>query len=364
MITLNNPEKLADLIYELEQGKRPMRFTTDLLFIISVSSTDYPELKKLYVIPKTPVPNIIQKKTGRIERDKWFDALFSELERHKDITLDDILILYILIPGVIAETARFDSPRKKIKVRFISALEHLWLDRLHIEKTDRIHLLDNLSSRWKTIEESEYIKPAISPLNSQHPFSCTASALLNKSDPEFPKQGLTVIYGPGGIGKTHFLRRLTYQYTKQSENDLSQGIPVFIRLPLILHSDVLENCLSHFDGFKNLSNIQIKALISYGIIIPFLDAFDELARGTVRLGCQQFLKALGNTIKISGVGLLTSRDYYLHIDPLIPIALRQYNIAELLFGFFSKQERRNFIQRKIRFLETYSVHGVLLILMG
>jgi GTPase SAR1 family protein len=165
-------------------------------------------------------------------------------------------------------------------------------------------------------------------------------------------QGLVVIYGPGGIGKTHFLGRLAGRYTRRSLNDLTQGIPIFTILPTLLHRDVLENYLAYKDNsFRGLTLYQIRALIQHGIVIPFLDAFDELARGTVREGCKEFLKSLNTSMRQGAVGILTSRDYYLHIDPLIPQALEESRVSQLVMGFFNRQGRKDFIRKTTKISE-------------
>src|SRR6185503_3481383 len=105
---------------------------------------------------------------------------------------------------------------------------------------------------------------------------------VTSNEPLIWEQGLTVMYGPGGIGKTHFLRRLAWRYTRRSMKDHCLGIPFFAVLPTLLHQDALENFLSKQRGFSNLSLDQIRVLIKSQVVIPFLDAFDELVRGAVR----------------------------------------------------------------------------------
>lgn len=46
-----------------------------------------------------------------------------------------------------------------------------------------------------------------------------------------------------------------------------------------------------------------------------LDAHDELVRGQAREGSRQFSGRLRKTIEPSGRALLSSRDYYLNLDP-------------------------------------------------
>jgi hypothetical protein len=153
--TLSNPNKLADLVYALECGKCPNRFATRSCHVIAVSSSDYPELQKLFVVPRSPVPTSVMR--SRNERDRWVAGIIWELhslrtsgdgsvsragemkgldnatERLQAPDLGDVLFLTILVPGSDPKrVSRFSQ--RRIKVRFLSALEHLWLDRLRIKK--------------------------------------------------------------------------------------------------------------------------------------------------------------------------------------------------------------------------------------
>lgn len=371
--TLADPEKLSNLIYDLELAKHPRRFTSKRFNIIAVPSAEYPELDNLFVIPISPVTKGVL--YTHDARDAWIEDLVRELEnlqikrrpatdsnepaqmvdelihdqRKRDfLDLEDVLLLTILIPGSEPDkVSRFSTTRRKTRVRFLSALEHLWRDRLRMEDPkQRQDLLADLSKPWRDTDEEQFVEPAIGLLEEGHKLSQEALDQLTGRDPLILDQGLTVVYGPGGIGKTHFLRRLVWRYTRRSQRDPGQGIPVFAALPLLLHRDALENYLARRDGFGNLSLEQIRTMVRYGIVIPFLDAFDEMVRGTVREGCKEFLKSLGETMQEGGAGVLTSRDYFLHTDPLIPSCLRDFHIAELTLGYFNKQGRRSFIQRK------------------
>ena len=56
---------------------------------------------------------------------------------------------------------------------------------------------------------------------------------------------VTVLYGPGGIGKSFFLKRTGYRMARAAMSDPRAGIPIFAELPLLLTSDALEIWLSH-----------------------------------------------------------------------------------------------------------------------
>jgi hypothetical protein len=345
--TLNSSERLMDLIYALEHSNSPQRLESLSCHIVVASMADYRELKKIFLIPKSLSPNVIDRQE---DRDNWVESQLSDLGKFKDLDLDDISLLTVVVPGSKPEKPNRFSTRNKLRVRFISALYHIWRDRLSKEEiNDQIELIKKFGVEWTETEEEKFITPSLSCHGNQELSQKAISQLkANKAYEE----GLVVIYGPGGIGKTHFLRRLAGRYTHRSLNDLTQGIPVFTILPTLLHRDVLENYLSHKDeGFRGLTLYQIKVLIQHGIIIPFLDAFDELARGTVRDGCKEFLKALSSTMRLGASGLLTSRDYYLHIDPLIPQTLGESQVAQVVMGFFNKQGRKEFIRKKTKLPE-------------
>lgn len=340
--TLNDPNKLTQLIYELEGGKGPRLLDITIGKVIVSPNTDYPQLSNLFIIPKKAPTAIIH---SRDERDLWIKEIIKELDILPNFSLDDVTLAMIIIPGSKPErAARFSIGN--IRIRFLSALEHLWSDRLRItEHTQIDDTLKELSSHWNDSDEEKFINPAISPLNETS-LSKLAVEQLKDNDPSILDNGLILLYGPGGIGKTYFLRRLVWRFTKRCLKDYSLGIPVFAILPTLLHQDALENYLAKQKVFSNLSLDQIRALIKHQILIPFLDAFDELVRGAVRDGCKDFLIRLGELMSKGGAGLLTSRDYFLNVDPLIPSSLSNFEVAQLTLGFFDKQGRRSFIHHK------------------
>lgn len=346
--TLNNSEKLMDLIYALEHSNSPQKSESLLCHIVVASMADYRELKKIFLIPRSLPPGVINRQE---DRDSWVESQLSDLSKAKDLDLDDVSLLIVVVPGSKPEKPSRFSTRSKVRVRFVSALYHIWHDRLSKEEhNERIELINKFGVEWTREDEEKFIAPSLSGYGDQE-LSRKAIGQL-KADKTLD-QGLVVIYGPGGIGKTHFLRRLAGRYTRRSLDDLSQGVPVFTVLPTLLHRDILENYLAHKDdGFKGLTLYQIKVLIQHGIITPFLDAFDELARGTVRDGCKEFLKSLSSTMRLGASGVLTSRDYYLHIDPLIPQTLGESQVAQIVMGFFNKQGRKEFIRKKTKLSES------------
>ena len=166
------------------------------------------------------------------------------------------------------------------------------------------------------------------------------SALL--AEPPDAPVGLTVIFGPGGIGKSFFLRKIAAGMAQRSIRDATSGIPVYAELPLLLHTDALETWLSA-QGLGRLPLDAIRALIEEGVVVPVLDALDELVRGQARDGSRQFLAQLKHTVGRRARGVLSSRDYYLHLDPLVPAVLGD-SAQYLTVGFFDKLGRRRYVQ--------------------
>ncbi len=84
-------------------------------------------------------------------------------------------------------------------------------------------------------------------------------------------------------------------------------------------------------------------LIEEGIIVPVLDALDELVRGQAREGSRMFLNRLGQSFGPRARGVLSSRDYYLNLDPLVRDELGD-RASYLTVGYFNRQGRRRYIQ--------------------
>jgi hypothetical protein len=116
---------------------------------------------------------------------------------------------------------------------------------------------------------------------------------------------------------------------------------VYAELPLLLHTDALETWLSA-QGLR-LPLDAIQTLIEEGVVVPVLDALDELVRGQAREGSRQFLSHLRQTLGERARGVLSSRDYYLNLDPLVPAELGD-RVQYLTVGFFDKPGRRRYVQ--------------------
>jgi len=236
-------------------------------------------------------------------------------------------------------------------VRLVSAVHHLWADRIRVTDPDgnvdqpaRAKLLQALGGTWTDLEERSYTEPALSAVHESDERTARALSSLLQGQPDVLEGGITVIYGPGGIGKTFFLRRVSNRMSRTAVADLTQPIPVFAALPLLLHVDVLETWMSHAGIRLPIADIRI--LLEKGVIVPILDALDELVSGQARDGSRQFLRQLKKTIEGSGRAVLSSRDYYLNLDPLVQDELGGKRTAQLSVGFFSKAGRRRYIQMR------------------
>jgi hypothetical protein len=205
-------------------------------------------------------------------------------------------------------------------------------------------LLEKLAGRWLPDEERRYTEPALDPVDETHERSIEVRDALLHAHPDIQPGAVTVIYGPGGIGKTFFLRRVSSRMSHDAISQATEGIPVFAALPVLLHEDALETWLSR--AGVRLPIADIEALLTAGVIVPVLDALDELVRGQAREGSRQFLQHLRRIGSPSGRVILSSRDYYLNLDPLVREELSSEATAELKMGFFSKAGRRRYVQMR------------------
>src|SRR5207247_1535826 len=115
----------------------------------------------------------------------------------------------------------------------------------NLDVAQRERLLRRLSARWTADEERHYTSPSLDPVLQRSAAGSEARTLLLANSPDFPERSITVLYGPGGIGKTFFLRRVTHRLTSATLADPCLGIPVFAELPVLLHADSLETWLSN-----------------------------------------------------------------------------------------------------------------------
>jgi Mrp family chromosome partitioning ATPase len=265
-------------------------------------------------------------------------------------SISDVTVIF---PGKWPERVWRTTMGHDIRIRLISAVYYLWADRLKvhtdagdIDHTARAKLITRLGGDLSDAEEKSYTPPSLSPVTAGSQAADEAiSALL--AEPPDPPAGLTVIFGPGGIGKSFFLRKIAAGMAQQSIKDATSGIPVYAELPLLLHTDALETWLSAQKagrhGLGRLPLDAIRALMEEGVIVPVLDALDELVRGQARDGSRQFLAQLKHTIGRRARGILSSRDYFLYLDPLVPAELGD-SAQYLTVGFFDKPGRRRYVQ--------------------
>jgi hypothetical protein len=229
----------------------------------------------------------------------------------------------------------------------VSSVYHLWVDRLkqhdaegRLDDTKRRSLVTRLAGSVQTEDERRYTPPALyAARDSGGNTEIGLKALL--SEPADPQPGLTVLFGPGGIGKSFFLRHMSSQLGRHSCREPLSGIPVYAELPLLLHTDALETWLSS-QGIR-LPLDAIRVLVEDGVIVPVLDALDELVRGQAREGSRQFLRHLREITGPLTRGVLSSRDYYLNLDPLVPNELGD-KATLLSIGFFDRPGRRRYVQ--------------------
>ncbi|MBI4006560.1 MAG: hypothetical protein HY356_07805, partial [Gammaproteobacteria bacterium] len=239
--------------------------------------------------------------------------------------------------------------QKGLTIRFVSSVHHIWVDRLglydesgNIDDVARLELLKRVGNEWSSENERSYTPPALSPVDENSDDAKSACTRLLGESPTIPNGRISIIYGPGGIGKTFFLKRVANKLTRAANLEPLIGIPIFADLPALLHVDALETWISRA-GIR-LPIAEIRALVRYGVIVPILDALDELVRGQAREGSRDFLTQFRGTTDRHGRGILSARDYYLNIDPLVRECLSSSNIDELSVGYFSQQGRRRYIQ--------------------
>lgn len=236
----------------------------------------------------------------------------------------------------------------RTSIRPVSAPFWLWVDKLRViddhgrlDTARRQVILRRLGARWSADDDREYTDPALAAVGDTSAAKHSL-ALLSEGKTDLETGLVTVLYGPGGIGKTFFLRRLAHEATREALKDPTVGIPVFAELPALLHADALENWLGR-TGLR-LPVGQLSGLIHYGVIIPVLDALDEMIRGQARDGTREFLRHLAELAPTSGRILLSSRDYFLNLDPMVREVIDEPLRAELSVGYFAREDRRRYVQ--------------------
>ena len=340
---LTHSNSLSDLLARLEPGADVLG-TDGSVFAggVAVRSQDDPGRKVLLLVP-AEVPAARADGEARWLRDHR-SALESLFKAHRTS----------LATVVFAGDWPGKQHRERVgrtSVRIVSAAHHLWADRLrlhdeagNVDEKARRAFLQRLGARWTDEEERLYTDAALREVDDGSAEAKETRESLVRNRPDLISGKVTVIYGAGGIGKTFFLRRVTDRFTRIAMSDRCVGIPVFAELPLLLHTDALETWLSHRGVRMRLE--QIRALISTGVIVPILDALDELVRGQAREGSRAFLEQLAATAGGNGRIVLSSRDYYLNLDPLVREGLGRSQPVELTVGYFTKSGRRRYIQMR------------------
>lgn len=331
---------LASLLQRLEPDGEVVE-TGSALFAgcVAVRSQEDPGKKALYVVAaELPEARADGGARWLKENRRAFEALATK----------GVSTLTVVFPGD-WPTSPQRFRQGSTSVRFVSAAHHLWADRLRLhddrgdlDQQKRRAFLANLGAGWSQEEERQYTEAALRAVLDGAQEQVEAREGLLRGRPDVRAGRVTVVYGPGGIGKTFFLRRVADRMTREALDDPLVGVPVFAELPLLLYTDALETWLSNHGVRLRLE--QIRALVAAGVIVPVLDALDELVRGQAREGSRAFLEQLGKTASRGGRILLSSRDYYLNLDPLVREGIGKPAPSELTLGYFTKQGRRRYIQ--------------------
>lgn len=335
-------ERLVSLVRDLETADAPIPVRNGTA-LISRSSDD-PALKLIWIIPKD---------AGTVAGDfaSWAKGRIAQLVRQGVVALQDISGVTVLAPG--AQPVQVQrAPREKI--RHLSAATYVWADKFgcadsrgSLDAAKAEALIRLLNARWTPTDERQYVAPSLGLVDEDGAAGQELLDGLTANRPHMEPGIAYVLYGPGGIGKTFFLRRLSFRLAKSSIEEKTNGLPTFCALPALLHPDALETWLSN-RALGRLPLPAIRALIRHGVIVPLLDALDELVRGQAREGSIQFLKSLSSYVGGPAGFVLSCRDYYLNVDPLVPEQLPSSEVHGFTFGFFSDQGRRSFIQAKLQ----------------
>jgi len=362
-LALNDPMLLASLIRDLDG----MTMSENRLAFRCIGpSIDDPGRQRLWIIPKDA--NAGANPPLWIRRNQTlFQREFTRQVVHCNVVFPGSLPgsvqhHYIMLipendqPSGVPSRRRRNVIRREL--RCLSSSTHLWVDRLRlhniagdVNKEARENLITRLATQyWNEDKEHVYMPPSLYGVKGGSSESVKVrDLLLEKNRPTCSERGLSVLYGPGGIGKTFFLHRLVNKMGMQAKSDILASIPVFVDPPALLHKQALENWLAQHH-FSKLTLEQITILIKYGFIVPLLDALDEVVKGEARQGSQQFLQHIVELTLLKeaqGRGVLACRDYYLNSDRLVPDAVRISKdccAAELSFGLFNRRDRRSFLQ--------------------
>lgn len=359
---LTDSSSLAHLIADLEDtSSTPWR---QAAVVCHSQSVEDPGRRRLWIIPR-------DEKAGANPR-LW---ITQHRELMDELVHQTVAHTTIVFPGALPKSAerhfidvasREDAGQRQATrargrrsvrrdVRAVSAPSHLWVDRLRtfdhsgsIDEKTRSERLRKWGRRYWTKEmEGVYIPPNLRVVHdSSADIGEAATKNLLATRPSCPERGLVVIYGQGGVGKTFFLSRVADRLAVAASGDPTACVPVMILLAGVLHRYALENWLSR-NGFGMLTLGQITCLLRHGVIVPLLDALDEVVKGEARQGSEEFLDHMLEltTGEEAGRGILACRDYYLTTDrALVRERVRESRCAELSIGPFDKQDTRRFIE--------------------
>lgn len=358
---LIEPERLANLIADLE-GTTCKAWRSDA-YTCFAQSVDEPGRRRLWVIPRDakagPNPGLWIRNHAKL-----FDELIDRSVTQATAVFpgafpQNVQHQWLDIPSLAEASEGPSSARKRRarrEIRATSAAAHIWIDRLrafdatgNINEQLRREQLRRWGGRyWTKDMEDIYVQPNLLLVDESSQVEEVARGGLLATKPACLENALTVVYGHGGAGKTFFLSRLAERLTSGAVSDVTSSVPVLIRLVGVLHKDALENWLSR-NGFGQLTLAQIGNLVRHGVVVPIIDALDEVVKGEARQGSEEFLDQLIGSLASDtpGRGVLACRDYYLTSDrALVRERLQGSGSAELTIGPFDRQDTRRFIQAR------------------
>src|ERR1700732_691069 len=205
---LTDGETLASLFSKLEpDAERLSQFSgsRSLAAGFVLRSRDDPGQRILYIIARKPP-------VTRMDPPRWIADNFKEVDPLLVTNGGKISHCNVIIPGSWPDKA-YRERRGAATVRLTSAVHHLWVDRLRVhdatgemDVSRRASLMQRLGGRWSAEEEKRFTAPAMAEVAGDH--VAQVAQMLPQPHPDVASGGVTVVYGPGGIGKTFFLRRI------------------------------------------------------------------------------------------------------------------------------------------------------------
>ena len=294
---------LASLLQRLEPDGEVVE-TGSALFAgcVAVRSQEDPGKKALYVVAaELPEARADGGARWLKENRRAFEALATK----------GVSTLTVVFPGD-WPTSPQRFRQGSTSVRFVSAAHHLWADRLRLhddrgdlDQQKRRAFLANLGAGWSQEEERQYTEAALRAVLDGAQEQVEAREGLLRGRPDVRAGRVTVVYGPGGIGKTFFLRRVADRMTREALDDPLVGVPVFAELPLLLYTDALETWLSNHGVRLRLEQIRalgIPALhVGLSCYLMYTDFVHARLRESLALG-DELLEVAGDDLT-TGAGL-------------------------------------------------------------